>query len=163
MAKKLWGGRFGKKTDPLVEKFTKSVHYDQKLAAYDIVGSMAHVKVLKKSGYLKAAEASRMLKALSSIHQGVKKGAFKAGSGYEDVHSAIQDALQKKVGDLALKLHTARSRNDQVVVATKLYCKVELLKAEVAISGLIDALAAVADKNKRLIMPGFTHLQHAQP
>jgi len=163
MANKLWGGRFGKKTDPLVEEFTKSVHYDKRLAAYDIVGSMAHVKVLKKSGYLKAAEASRLLKALVSVHKSIVKGAFKPGAADEDIHTAIQNALQKRIGDLALKLHTARSRNDQVAVATKLYCKVSLLKTEVAISGLIDALAAAADKNKRIIMPGFTHLQHAQP
>ncbi|MBN1526028.1 MAG: argininosuccinate lyase [Candidatus Omnitrophica bacterium] len=163
MSKKLWGGRFGKKTDPLVEEFTKSVHFDKRLAAYDVVGSMAHVKILKKSGYLKTVEASRLLKALASVQKSVAKGVFKPGAADEDIHTAIQNTLQKKVGDLALKLHTARSRNDQVAVATKLYCKVSLLKAEVAISGLIDALAASADKNKRIIMPGFTHLQHAQP
>jgi len=163
MTKKLWGGRFAKKTDPLVEKFTRSVHYDQKLARYDLFGSMAHVQVLKKAGYLTAAESGKLIKALGRIYEGLNKGAFKADPAAEDIHTDIQNKLQAVVGDLALKLHTARSRNDQVVLATKTYCKMELAKLGAAMAGLQSALAALAGRNRDLILPGFTHMQHAQP
>ena len=163
MAKKLWGGRFAKSTDPIVEKFTKSVHYDQKLARYDLFGSMAHIQVLKKAGYVTAAEAGRITKALGGIYNGLVKGTVKIDQTVEDIHTDIQNKLYAMVGDLALKLHTARSRNDQVALATKVYCKMELAKLIAAISGLRDALKTLAGKNKDLVLPGFTHMQHAQP
>jgi argininosuccinate lyase len=163
MSKKLWGGRFAKKTDPLVEEFTQSIQYDRKLARYDLFGSMAHVQVLKKAGYLTPAEAGKLVKALGSIYGGLNKGTFKVDPAAEDIHTDIQNKLQGIVGDLALKLHTARSRNDQVVVATKAYCKMEIAKLEAAIAELQSALKALAGRNKDLILPGFTHMQHAQP
>jgi len=163
MAKKLWGGRFSKKTDPLAEEFTQSIHYDRKLARYDLFGSMAHVQVLKKAGYLKGAEAAKLVKALSRIYGSLNEGAFKVDPAAEDIHTDIQNKLKNMVGDLALKLHTARSRNDQVVIATKTYCKMEIVKLEAAIAELQAALKALANKNKDLILPGFTHMQHAQP
>ncbi len=159
MAKKLWGGRFKKKTDPLVEKFTKSIHYDYKLAKYDILGSMAHVAILGKAGYLTAGEVSKMQSALATIGN----GKFSPDESYEDVHSQIQDMLSSKIGDLSLKLHTARSRNDQVVFATKVYCKAQLAELEKLLAGFVDALVRLAKANKDIIMPGFTHMQHAQP
>ena len=157
MAKKLWGGRFNKKTDPLVEKFTKS--NDCEIAEYDILGSIAHAEILKKCGYLTPLEANKLLVALSQI--GAKR--FKKDDSCEDVHTQIQNMVQEKVGDLALKLHTARSRNDQVVFATKLYCKTHIKLCEKFIDGLVSAIAKLAQKNKKVIIPGFTHLQHAQP
>lgn len=158
MAKKLWGGRFSKKTDLLVEEFTKSIQYDQKLAYYDIIGSRLHIAILKDVGYLTQEEWSKLLEGLNAIETKVK-----AGTKYEDIHTYIQNELQKKVGDLALKLHTARSRNDQVVFSTKLYCKGELEGLKLDIYLLTNALAALAKKYDHIIIPGVTHLQHAQP
>lgn len=163
MAKKLWGGRFSKKTDPLVEEFTKSIQYDYKLAKWDVLGSISHVVILKKSGYLTKEEAARLLKELDSIFKAINRGLFKADLKCEDIHTNIQNILEKKVGDLALKLHTARSRNDQVAFATKLYCKDVVCEITLGILGLAKTLVGLAEKNKEIIMPGFTHLQHAQP
>lgn len=162
---KLWGGRFKKNTHPLVERFTKSIHYDYKIAQCDLLGSMAHVEILRKSGYLTSAEASKLHKGLGSIYAKVKDRNFKPGDKYEDIHTFIQNELQAKIGDLALKLHTARSRNDQVVFATKIYSKLALAKLQADIAKLTKAinLLAQARKNINMIIPGFTHLQHAQP
>jgi len=163
MVKKLWGGRFAKKTNPQVEEFTKSIQYDYKLAEYDLLGSMSHVKILKKSGYLNSGEASKLQDGLSSIGESIKKGSFKPDPKCEDIHTNIQNILEKKVGDLALKLHTARSRNDQVVFATKLYCKSTILDVQLEILKLAKAIKVLGENNKHIIIPGFTHLQHAQP
>jgi argininosuccinate lyase len=159
MTKKLWGGRFTKPTDPSVEEFTKSIQYDYKLAKYDILGSVVHLEVLGKAGYLTLKEVSRMQAALIEIGA----GKFSADTSYEDVHSQIQNMLESKIGDLAFKLHTARSRNDQVVFATKLYCKDKLAEVAALCQGVIDALKFLAKANSDIIMPGFTHMQHAQP
>ena len=163
MAKKLWGGRFGKATDPLVEEFTRSIQYDYKLAEYDIMGSLAHIQILKKAGYLTAAERSKLEKGLKAIYSSVANGTFKPDCSCEDIHTDIQNKLYAKVGDLAMKLHTARSRNDQVVFATKMYCKIELMKLQIALTELDIALCETSAKNGDLIIPGFTHMQHAQP
>lgn len=163
MAKKLWGGRFKKSIDPSVEEFTKSIHFDKKLAEYDVLGSMLHVAILEKCGYLTKDEAVRLKKGLSLIYAKIKNGKFNPGIKDEDIHSYIQNELQKNIGDAALKLHTARSRNDQVVFATKLYCKenIELIRKCSLL--LLNALIELNDNNPGLIIPGFTHLQHAQP
>lgn len=163
MSKKLWGGRFEKKTDPLVEEFTKSIQYDYKLAKFDLLGSMAHVQILKKADYLTSDEASKLNKALDFLYGKFENPNFKPSLKCEDIHTYIQNELQKKVGDLALKLHTARSRNDQVVFATKMYIKLELPKICKTITSLDNELLKLAIKNKDLIIPGFTHMQHAQP
>jgi argininosuccinate lyase len=163
MSKKLWGGRFSKNTDPLVEEFTRSVHYDKKLAKYDIFASMAHVQVLKKAGYLKAAEAGRLTRALGALYRLAASGAYRVDTGSEDIHTDIQNKLQKAVGDVALKLHTARSRNDQVVLSTKVYCKTELACIGAALTKLEYALGSLGAQNREMILPGFTHMQHAQP
>lgn len=159
MTKKLWGGRFKKATDPLVEEFTKSIQYDYKLAKYDILGSIAHVAVLGRAGYLTSREASKIQSALFDIGN----GKFSPDMAHEDVHSQIQDMLAGKVGDLSLKLHTARSRNDQVVLATKLYCLDKYAQLKVLLSAVISSLKSLAAANKDIVMPGFTHMQHAQP
>ncbi|MBN1405130.1 MAG: argininosuccinate lyase [Candidatus Omnitrophica bacterium] len=161
--KKLWGGRFSKKTNPLVEEFTKSVQYDYNLAAYDVLGSVSHVAILKKAGYLTANEAKKLTSTLNSILNDIKKNKFKPDLSCEDIHTDIQNILYKKAGNLALKLHTARSRNDQVAFSTKLYCKDALADLQNEILILATNIAQTALKNKKIIIPGFTHLQHAQP
>ncbi|MCX5677882.1 MAG: argininosuccinate lyase [Candidatus Omnitrophica bacterium] len=163
MAKKLWGGRFAKKTDPLVEEFSRSIQYDHKLAKYDIFGSIVHVQILKKAKYLTSREAGKLTKALKRIYAAVIKGTFKYDDQCEDIHTDIQNKLLGATGDLALKLHTARSRNDQVVFAVKVYCKTELAKLVAQIVRLEAAINTFALKNKDLVLPGFTHMQHAQP
>lgn len=163
MSKKLWGGRFKKKTNPMVEKFTKSIQYDYKLAKYDLDGSMLHVNILKKAGILTAAEASKLTKGLKTVYKTVENGTYRPNRNSEDIHTDIQNLLHKKVGDVALKLHTARSRNDQVVFSVKMYCKDKLSELDKDISGLIDAFGKLSAKNRGLIIPGFTHMQHAQP
>ncbi|MFH1645677.1 MAG: argininosuccinate lyase [Candidatus Omnitrophota bacterium] len=163
MTKKLWGGRFGKGTDLLVEEFTRSIQYDYKLAKYDVLGSMAHVAVLGKAGILSSSEVDKLTKALVSIHSEIELGKFKFNKNVEDIHSCIQDTIGKKTGDLSLKLHTARSRNDQVAVATKFYCKSELLNMAKEVLLLCVDMSKLANRNNDIIIPGFTHLQHAQP
>ncbi len=163
MAEKLWGGRFSKKTDPIAEEFTKSIHYDYKIAEYDLIGSMIHVQVLKNVGYLTPIESSKLSKAIRSIYDQVIKGDFKPDEKSEDIHTNIQNILYKKVGSLALKMHTARSRNDQVVFATKAYCKVAIAGLKADVAKFIKSIKELVANNIEIIIPGFTHLQHAQP
>lgn len=163
MAKKLWGGRFSKKTDPLVEEFTKSIQYDHVLAEYDLIGSIYHVAILKKAKILSASEAAKLTNALKEILKKVESGTFKPDMGSEDIHTNIQNILQDKMGDLALKLHTARSRNDQVVFATKLYSKAKIDDIKKDITTLVSAIETLSKKNRDIILPGMTHMQHAQP
>lgn len=162
-SKKLWGGRFGKETNPLVEEFTKSIQYDYKLADCDLLGSMVHVEILRKAGYLSQQEAAKLYGALKSVHKDIHDRKFKPDATSEDIHTDIHNKLEQKVGALALKLHTARSRNDQVVFATKLYCKIELLKLTAAIADLEMTMCQLGERNDGLVIPGFTHMQHAQP
>ncbi|MDD4980880.1 MAG: argininosuccinate lyase [Candidatus Omnitrophica bacterium] len=163
MAKKLWGGRFSKKTDPLVEEFTKSIQFDYKLANWDLVGSKLHVIILEKAGLLTSTEALKLKEGLGAIHAQLRNKEFKKTDRNEDIHTYIQNALQNRIGDLALKLHTARSRNDQVVFATKLYCRECILCSCKLILELTKEIISLAEKNSDIVIPGFTHLQHAQP
>jgi argininosuccinate lyase len=160
---KLWGGRFKKETDELVEKFTKSIDFDYKLAICDVLGSMAHVSILERAGYLEPNEAKKLHEGLNTIYQSIENNQFQPDLTCEDIHTNIQNLLEKEVGDLVLKLHTARSRNDQVVFATKLYIKFEIFKIQQEITALTEAIKTLANSNKDIIIPGFTHLQHAQP
>lgn len=162
MAKKLWGGRFSKPTDPLVEQFTRSIKYDSKLASYDVLGSLSHVGILEKSGYLSIDEANSLTKELNAIFDSIQTGKFNPDPKCEDIHTNIQNILEEKLGDVALKLHMARSRNDQVVFATKLFCKVAVHDLQNDIKGLIEAINGLVQEND-IIIPGFTHMQHAQP
>jgi argininosuccinate lyase len=163
MAKKLWGGRFGKATDPLVEQFTRSIQYDYKLAEFDLIGSLAHIQILKKAGYLTVSEKLKLEKGLKAIYDDINNGTFKPDASCEDIHTDIQNKLTAKVGDLVMKLHTARSRNDQVAFASKMYCKIELIKLQIALTEMDMSLCEAALKNQDMIIPGFTHMQHAQP
>ncbi|MDD2927324.1 MAG: argininosuccinate lyase [Candidatus Omnitrophica bacterium] len=163
MAKKLWGGRFSKKTDPLVEEFTKSIQYDYKLAKHDVLGSLVHAKILAKAGLISQKEGKIISQGLSTIWGEIKSNKFVFDKNAEDIHTDIQNKLEKKIGVAALKLHTARSRNDQVVFDTKRYCVFEgahIIKLIKKFMGEIDNFAG---KNKNIILPGYTHMQHAQP
>ena len=133
MGKKLWGGRFSKKTDPLVEEFTKSIQYDYKLALYDVLGSIKHVRILHKAGYLTLSESNRLKAALQKIYHLIQKGGLKPDNASEDIHTQIQNMVQRKVGGLSQKLQTARSRNDQVAYATKMYSleKISQVKGDI--------------------------------
>ncbi|MDP3789946.1 MAG: lyase family protein, partial [Candidatus Omnitrophota bacterium] len=162
MAKKLWGGRFAKKTDPLVEEFTRSIDYDYKLAEYDVIGSMIHTSILGRMGFLKTEEVKKLHRALDEIHNSVKKGTFRYDAKAEDIHTDIQNALEKKIGNLVLKLHAAISRNDQVAFDVKFFCKIECGKIAGLCKKMQQSLLKVSAKNKEIIMPGYTHLQHAQ-
>jgi len=163
MAKKLWGGRFSKRTDHLVEEFTRSVHYDYKLGEYDVMGSLYHVKILKRAKLISAKEAGILTKGLSAIEKSIKNGDFRVDPKAEDIHSVIQNALEKRIGKIALKLHTSRSRNDQVVFDVKMYCLDNIFKTLGISSDFIKGLSNTALKNGDIILPGYTHLQHAQP
>ncbi len=163
MNKKLWGGRFKKQTDKLFAEFSKSIGYDYKLGSYDVLGSMIHVEVLSKAGFLSKEEAKKLHSAFDGIYKSIEDNKFKFDKTCEDIHTNIHNLLEKKVGKLVLKLHAARSRNDQVVFATKMYSKIEILKLLVDLQKLVNQLIKTGIKNSSVVIPGFTHMQHAQP
>ena len=163
MAKKLWGGRFQKQTNPLVEKFTESISFDKRLAKYDVLLSIAHAKMLGKCKIISGAESQKLVKGLGQILKEVENGKFVFDPKAEDIHTAVFNALLKKQGAVALKLHTARSRNDQVVTDLRMYCKDEIEKISDYLIVLQRALVALGNKNKDVIIPGYTHTQMAMP
>ena len=160
---KLWGGRFSKKTNKLVEEFTGSIHFDQKLAKYDCIGSLNHIATLKRAKLLSPAEHNKLAKGLNAILKSIEGGSFKIDPSFEDVHSYIQHVLEQKTGKVALKLHTCRSRNDQVVFDVKLYCIDQIWSTVLAILNINKSLFNLAEKNEDIYVPGYTHLQHAIP
>ncbi|MGD9014644.1 MAG: argininosuccinate lyase [Candidatus Omnitrophota bacterium] len=160
MAKKLWGGRFNKKTDPLVEDFTSSISYDKRLALYDIKGSIAHARMLGKCNIITKKESALLVKGLRSIEKKLDK--INIDKKAEDIHTAITNLLHKEVGKVADKLHTARSRNDQVVLDVKMYCKEVIDSLAHLVTSLQRVIIKFADKNFKVIIPAYTHLQVAQ-
>ena len=162
MGKKLWGTRFSKKTSALTDKFTSSIAFDQRLAKYDILGSMAHAKMLGKQKIIPTADAKKIVKGLNVLLKDVISGRFKFDPSAEDIHSNIQELLLKKIGSSADKLHTARSRNDQIALDVKLYLKDEGENILDFITQLQGAILKFAKANSRVIIPGYTHLQVAQ-
>jgi argininosuccinate lyase len=160
---KLWGGRFSKATNKLVEDFTNSIHFDQKLAKYDVVGSLCHIDVIKKAGLINAAEYKKLKVALNSILKSIENGSFKVEKSFEDIHSYIQNLVEKKAGKAGLKLHTCRSRNDQVAFDSKLYCLANIKETLKLVSLFGAVLKFAAFKGKGIYIPGYTHLQHAIP
>ncbi|OGX07808.1 MAG: argininosuccinate lyase [Omnitrophica WOR_2 bacterium GWA2_47_8] len=162
---KLWGGRFSKKTHPLVEEFTKSIHFDKKLAEYDCIGSLYHIFILKKAGLLTQNEFNKLFKGLQEIFDEIKKGHFKIDESFEDIHSYIQHLLEikKGIGKVAFKLHTCRSRNDQIAFDTKLYCHEKTNVICELLIKLQKTIIQLANENNKIVIPGYTHLQHAIP
>ncbi|WP_457624787.1 argininosuccinate lyase [Persephonella sp.] len=163
MAEKLWGGRFSESTDRFVEEFTESVSFDKELALYDIKGSIAHARMLGKQGIISQEDAEKIIKGLEEIRKEIEEGRFRWKKELEDVHMNIEKALTEKIGSAGGKLHTGRSRNDQVITAFRLYLKEQ---TEDIINLLILLKKALLEKAKEtvdIVMPAYTHLQRAQP
>jgi argininosuccinate lyase len=163
MAGKLWQGRFREGTSKLVESFTASIRFDKRLYRYDIEGSMAHCKMLSHQGLLSSEEEDSLIQGLGEILREIERGTFVFEDSQEDVHMAIEQLLIEKVGEVGGKLHTGRSRNDQVAVDIRLFLRDEIRSTDEDIKNLQNSLIAQAKANLGLVMPGFTHLQHAQP
>jgi len=159
----LWGGRFKKEINKEMKEFTSSIAFDQKLAVYDITGSIAHVKMLGKCNIIPDVESQKIVAALEAILKDVQKNGLSITGEAEDIHTWVENKLKEKIGDIAGKLHTARSRNDQVALDERLYLKEEVKKIKASLKDLQTSLLLIAEKNLDVIMPGYTHLQHAQP
>lgn len=159
----LWGGRFTKETDQLVYRFNASISFDQKFYCQDIEGSMAHVKMLAKQGILTEQEKDQILEGLAGILRDVENGTLRITDEYEDIHSFVEANLIDRIGDPGKKLHTGRSRNDQVALDMRLYTRDEVKETDELLKGLLKVLFRIMEENTETIMPGFTHLQKAQP
>jgi argininosuccinate lyase len=162
-AKKLWAGRFSEKTDPLVEQFTASLPYDYRLLPYDLAGSLAHLNMLARQGIVPVQEARRIEKGLKEIRTEWAQGGLDFPIEDEDVHMFVERRLIQKVGAIGGKIHTARSRNDQVALDLRLYLRDQIDRLKGELSGLQKALLTQAKGQGHLILPGYTHLQRAQP
>ena len=159
----LWGGRFTKETDKLVYNFNASISFDQKFYEQDIRGSKAHVKMLAKQGILTEDEKNQIIAGLDSIVADVDAGKLEITSEYEDIHSFVEANLIDRIGDAGKKLHTGRSRNDQVALDMKLYVRDEIKELDELVKKLLVTLNKIMEENLHTYMPGFTHLQKAQP
>jgi len=163
MTDKLWAGRFTQPTDAFVEEFTASIQFDQRLYRYDIQGSIVHARMLAKQGVIEASDAETIVAGLNEILGEIEAGEFEFSISREDIHMNIEARLIEKVGAVGGKLHTARSRNDQVALDVRLYLRDEIDAIVESMSKLRQALLQQAEDNLDVIMPGYTHLQTAQP
>lgn len=161
--KKPWSGRFKEKTADIVERYTESISFDKRLWKYDIEGSIAHAKMLAKQSIIPKKDADKIIKGLKEIYTEIESGRFKFKEEFEDVHMNIEAALIEKIGEIGGRLHTARSRNDQVALDIRLYLRAEVKEIISILKNLETVLADMAEKNFGIIMPGYTHLQRAQP
>ncbi len=159
----LWGGRFTKETDQLVYNFNASISFDQKFYREDMEGSMAHVKMLAASGIITEEERDKILKGIEGILADVESGELEISSEYEDIHSFVEANLIERIGDAGKKLHTGRSRNDQVALDMKLYTRKEIVNLKGLVKDLLLVLQNLMKEHVDTFMPGFTHLQKAQP
>ena len=159
---KAWGGRFKGGTDPLMERFSASIHFDKALYEHDIEGSKAHAAMLRKTGILTEREAKDILTGLDEIKAEIKNGKFRFSDALEDIHMHVEARLIEKIGDAGKKLHTGRSRNDQVSLDMRMFLKQELGQADRSLLHLLRSLVNKAEKEKETIMPGYTHMQKAQ-
>lgn len=160
---KLWGGRFAEATDAFVQRFTASVEFDKRLYKADIEGSVAHATMLEKAGILNTEEKTQIIAGLQEIQNDIESDSFNWSIELEDVHMNIEAALTAKIGDTGKKLHTGRSRNDQVATDIRLYVREEIDHISLLVRALQDGILNLAEQNIDTIMPGFTHLQTAQP
>ncbi len=163
MNKKLWGGRFSKSTDKSVEAFTESISFDSRLIRHDIAGSIAHARMLGKCGIISQQDAASIISGLQSILADYEAGKIELDPACEDVHMNVENILKARIGEPAGRLHTARSRNDQVATDIRLYLKEEIPRTIGGICKLQSILVEQAEKHINTLMPGYTHLQHAQP
>ena len=160
---KLWGGRFTKETNKLVENFNESLSFDHRFYKQDIRGSIAHVKMLAKQNILTDNERDKIIEGLDSIEADIDSGKLKFDDGSEDIHSFVEAHLIERIGDTGKKLHTGRSRNDQVALDMKLYVRDEIDELKDLLYELLSEVLNIMEENKSTYMPGFTHLQKAQP
>ncbi|WP_367568341.1 argininosuccinate lyase [Lacrimispora sp.] len=160
---KLWGGRFTKETNQLVHNFNASISFDQKFYHQDIEGSIAHVKMLAKQGLLTAEDRDAIVEGLLGIRADLESGALVITSEHEDIHSFVEAVLTERVGEAGKRLHTGRSRNDQVALDMKLYTRDEISELDQLVNGLLKELLKLMEEHLDTYMPGFTHLQKAQP
>ena len=160
---KLWGGRFTKETDKLVNNFNASISFDQKFYKQDIRGSLAHVEMLGKQGIITEQECNEIKNGLKGILSDIENGNLEIGDEYEDIHSFVEATLIERTGDVGKKLHTGRSRNDQVALDMRLYTRDEVLAVDEELKELLAVILRIMKKNVETYMPGFTHLQKAQP
>ncbi|WP_313134864.1 argininosuccinate lyase [Anaerocolumna sp.] len=160
---KLWGGRFTKETNQLVHNFNASISFDQKLFKEDIKGSITHVTMLAKQNILTGAEKDSIIQGLDSIKEDILMGTLAIDGTQEDIHSFVEANLIERIGDTGKKLHTGRSRNDQVALDMKLYTRNEVVKINLLLKDLLSVLHEIMKDNMDTYMPGFTHLQKAQP
>ena len=159
----LWGGRFTKETDKLVYNFNASINFDKKFYKQDMEGSIAHVKMLAAVGILTDEERDKIIAGIEGILRDVENGSLEITEEYEDIHSFVEAVLTDRIGDVGKKLHTGRSRNDQVALDMKLYTRQELLAIRELVLELIKTCQTLMEENIHTVMPGFTHLQKAQP
>lgn len=160
---KLWGGRFTKETNQLVHNFNASLSFDQKFYHQDIEGSIAHVKMLAKQGILTTEDRDAIIEGLEGIRRDLESGALTFTAEHEDIHSFVEAVLTERIGEAGKRLHTGRSRNDQVALDMKLYTRDEIDELEALVKTLLEELLKLMEENLDTYMPGFTHLQKAQP
>ena len=159
----LWGGRFTKETDKLVYNFNASISFDKRFYEQDIRGSIAHVTMLAKQGILTEEEKTKIIEGLEGIRRDVENGSLQITDEYEDIHSFVEANLIERIGDAGKKLHTGRSRNDQVALDMKLYTRDEISELDGLLREMLEVLLKLMKENTETYMPGFTHLQKAQP
>ena len=160
---KLWSGRFDKNTDALVDELNASIGFDFRMYRQDVQGSLAHSAMLARQGIISNEDAALIAEGLKAILADIEEGKLSFGNDVEDVHMAIEGELTKRIGDAGKRLHTARSRNDQVAVDIRLYLKEEISELRAMVLDLLSSVLQLAEKNTEVIMPAYTHLQRAQP
>ena len=160
---KMWAGRFSKALDKQADDFNSSIRFDCRMYAQDIRGSMAHAAMLAAKGILTAADAETIIAGLGEILEALQSGALSIDPAAEDIHMFVEAELTKRIGDTGKRLHTARSRNDQVALDIRLYLRDEAAEIVALLKALLDAIASQAEQHKTTILPGYTHLQRAQP
>ena len=160
---KLWGGRFTKETDKLVNNFNASISFDQKFYKQDIQGSIAHAKMLGAAGIISEEESTKIQDGLTSILADIESGKLEITDEYEDIHTFMEATLIERIGDAGKKLHTGRSRNDQVALDMRLYTRDEVKNIDNEVKALMEVILRIIKENVHTYMPGFTHLQKAQP
>ena len=163
MSEKLWGGRFSKTTDEMINDFQASISFDKRMYREDIAGSIAHATMLAKCGIISDADKDAIFGGLKDILAKIESGDFSFDVALEDIHMNIEKRLTDEIGDAGARLHTARSRNDQVALDTHMYVRRETVEVLRLILDMQNALIETAKKNADVIMPGYTHLQRAQP
>lgn len=163
MAKMMWAGRFSKEVDSKVNAFNSSISFDGRMYKQDITGSIAHAEMLGKCGIISKSDSEALVKELKQVLADIENGSLQLDMNAEDVHMFIESVLTERLGEVGKRLHTARSRNDQVALDIRLYLRDEIAEIKELVISLAEALCDIAEKNTETVMPGYTHLQRAQP